>query len=78
MPLQAENWSANIAPAISDFDALRRVSNLTFPSSSPSQVIGPNSGLTLPGFSPNPLTKPGDKAVRKVSTLGPAPFTPRK
>ncbi|KAJ6012740.1 hypothetical protein N7522_003095 [Penicillium canescens] len=83
VPLQAENWSANIASASSNSDALRRVSNLTFPRMQPvsfpvPRVIGPGPGIVLPGFSPTPLTMSGDKAVSKVTILGPAPFTPRK
>jgi hypothetical protein len=83
VPLQAENWSANIAPTSSNSDALRRVSNLTFPRMEPvsfpvPRVIGPGPGTVLPGFSPTPLTKSGDKAVSKVTILGPPPFTPRK
>ncbi|KAJ6030238.1 uncharacterized protein N7446_000701 [Penicillium canescens] len=83
VPLQAENWSANIASASSSSDALRRVSNLTFPRMQPvsfpvPRVIGPGPGIVLPGFSPTPLTMSGDKAVSKVTILGPAPFTPRK
>lgn len=83
VPPQAENWSVNIAPASSNSDALRRVSNLTFPRAQPvsfsvPRVIGSGPGPALPGFSPTPLTKSGDKAVSKVTILGPAPFTPRK
>ncbi|KAJ5747799.1 uncharacterized protein N7511_009495 [Penicillium nucicola] len=84
MPLQTENWSANIAPASSNPDAKRRVSNLTFPRKrtpppfSLPRTFGHSPGSMLPGFTPPPLTNSDDKVERKVSTLGPAPLTPRK
>ncbi|KAJ5320351.1 hypothetical protein PENANT_c010G00273 [Penicillium antarcticum] len=83
MPLRAENWSANITPGSSNSNALNRLSNLTFSreqllSPAAPRIIGPGPGPMLPGFSPTPVAKSADKAVRKVSTLGPAPFTPRK